>query len=139
MILISGSKVIIIVYNYLIVMIMYDCWSLSCLVRWMVWLMVYYCFIVMIVSVKIDNFDENIVKNFVVWYFFLFCYVMVKLKYLLRLWIFMVVNSNRYIFIKKFVNVKLYMRNFVIVIFLWFDSKIISMIMLFIRVVYIIS
>lgn len=139
MILIRGSKVIIIVYNYLIVMIMYDCWSLSCLVRWMVWLMVYYCFIVMIVSVKIDNFDENIVKNFVVWYFFLFCYVMVKLKYLLRLWIFMVVNSNRYIFIKKFVNVKLYMRNFVIVIFLWFDSKIISMIMLFIRVVYIIS
>lgn len=137
--MIRGSKVIIIVYNYLIVMIMYDCWSLSCLVRWMVWLMVYYCFIVMIVSVKIDNFDENIVKNFVVWYFFLFCYVMVKLKYLLRLWIFMVVNSNRYIFIKKFVNVKLYMRNFVIVIFLWFDSKIISMIMLFIRVVYIIS
>lgn len=137
--MIRGSKVIIIVYNYLIVMIMYDCWSLSCLVKWMVWLMVYYCFIVMIVSVKIDNFDENIVKNFVVWYFFLFCYVMVKLKYLLRLWIFMVVNSNRYIFIKKFVNVKLYMRNFVIVIFLWFDSKIISMIMLFIRVVYIIS
>lgn len=137
--MIRGSKVIIIVYNYLIVMIMYDCWSLSCLVRWMVWLMVYYCFIVMIVSVKIDNFDENIVKNFVVWYFFLFCYVMVKLKYLLRLWIFMVVNSNRYIFIKKFVNVKLYMRNFVIVIFLWFDSRIISMIMLFIRVVYIIS
>lgn len=137
--MIRGNKVIIIVYNYLIVMIMYDCWSLSCLVRWMVWLMVYYCFIVMIVSVKIDNFDENIVKNFVVWYFFLFCYVMVKLKYLLRLWIFMVVNSNRYIFIKKFVNVKLYMRNFVIVIFLWFDSKIISMIMLFIRVVYIIS
>lgn len=137
--MIRGSKVIIIVYNYLIVMIMYDCWSLSCLVRWMVWLMVYYCFIVMIVSVKIDNFDENIVKNFVVWYFFLFCYVMVKLKYLLRLWIFMVVNSNRYIFIKKFVNVKLYMRNFVIVIFLWFDSKIISMIILFIRVVYIIS
>lgn len=137
--MIRGSKVIIIVYNYLIVMIMYDCWSLSCLVRWMVWLMVYYCFIVMIVSVKIDNFDENIVKNFVVWYFFLFCYVMVKLKYLLRLWIFMVVNSNRYIFIKKFVNVKLYMRNFVIVIFLWFDSKIISMMMLFIRVVYIIS
>lgn len=137
--MIRGSKVIIIVYNYLIVMIMYDCWSLSCLVKWMVWLMVYYCFIVMIVSVKIDNFDENIVKNFVVWYFFLFCYVMVKLKYLLRLWIFMVVNSNRYIFIKKFVNVKLYMRNFVIVIFLWFDSKIISMMMLFIRVVYIIS
>lgn len=137
--MIRGSKVIIIVYNYLIVMIMYDCWSFSCLVRWMVWLMVYYCFIVMIVSVKIDNFDENIVKNFVVWYFFLFCYVMVKLKYLLRLWIFMVVNSNRYIFIKKFVNVKLYMRNFVIVIFLWFDSKIISMMMLFIRVVYIIS
>lgn len=137
--MIRGSKVIIIVYNYLIVMIMYDCWSLSCLVRWMVWLMVYYCFIVMIVSVKIDNFDENIVKNFVVWYFFLFCYVMVKLKYLLRLWIFMVVNSNRYIFIKKFVNVKLYMRNFVIVIFLWFDSKIIRMMMLFIRVVYIIS
>lgn len=137
--MIRGSKVIIIVYNYLIVMIMYDCWSLSCLVRWMVWLMVYYCFIVMIVSVKIDNFDENIVKNFVVWYFFLFCYVMVKLKYLLRLWIFMVVNSNRYIFIKKFVNVKLYMRNFVIVIFLWFDSRIISMMMLFIRVVYIIS
>lgn len=137
--MIRGSKVIIIVYNYLIVMIMYDCWSLSCLVRWMVWLMVYYCFIVMIVSVKIDNFDENIVKNFVVWYFFLFCYVMVKLKYLLRLWIFMVVNSNRYIFIKKFVNVKLYMRNFVIVIFLWFDSKIIRMMILFIRVVYIIS
>lgn len=137
--MIRGSKVIIIVYNYLIVMIMYDCWSLSCLVRWMVWLMVYYCFIVMIVSVKIDNFDENIVKNFVVWYFFLFCYVMVKLKYLLRLWIFMVVNSNRYIFIKKFVNVKLYMRNFVIVIFLWFDSRIIRMMMLFIRVVYIIS
>lgn len=137
--MIRGSKVIIIVYNYLIVMIMYDCWSFNCLVRWMVWLMVYYCFIVMIVSVKIDNFDENIVKNFVVWYFFLFCYVMVKLKYLLRLWIFMVVNSNRYIFIKKFVNVKLYMRNFVIVIFLWFDSKIIRMMMLFIRVVYIIS